>query len=434
MGIDLHRGAVKTARDRCPKAKIVEADFFEWAGTNEKRFDAAVGNPPFIRYQRFTGQARDRALRHCETQGVSLSGLSSSWAPFVAAASAALKPGGRLAFVVPGEIAHAVYARPLLRFLLDSFDHIEVLAFRDKLFRHLSEDCWLLRADGYRGKANELTLTSAHRFDSPRVSSNSETLSVRDLEGEGFRLRPFLLPERIRREYLRLRTSDKVSRLGAVTDLGIGYVTGANDFFHLCPSEAMKLDIPDRFLRPSVRSNRVLTGSDISDEKVSIWTTEDRPFLLLDLPQKHVLPRSIIRYLDTQEGLQIRTRYKCRTREPWYCVPDVRVPDAFLSIMSSDGPRLVGNSARCVCTNSVHAVTLRNGLKVSNLVRKWKDPLTQLSCEVEGHHLGGGMLKVEPVEARNILIETGPATPLPDNSLLEEGVKIMRSWRRRNGT
>ena len=166
----------------------------------------------------------------------------------------------------------------------------------------------------------------------------------------------------------------------------------------------MKLDIPDRFLRPSVRSNRVLTGSDISDEKVSIWTTEDRPFLLLDLPQKHVLPRSIIRYLDTQEGLQIRTRYKCRTREPWYCVPDVRVPDAFLSIMSSAGPRLVGNSARCVCTNSVHAVTLRNGLKVSNLVRKWKDPLTQLSCEVEGHHLSGGMLKVEPVEARNILI------------------------------
>ena len=424
----------KTARDRCPGATIIEADFFEWADTTEKRFAATVGNPPFIRYQRFAGQARDRALRYCEAQGVRLSRLCSSWAPFVVAALSVLKPGGRLAFVVPAEIAHAVYARPLLRFLLGSFDRVEVLAFRDKLFRHLSEDCWLLRADGYGGKASELTLTTAHRFDFPTVSSNSEAVSLQDLEDEGFRLRPFLLPERIRREYLRLGKSDSVSRFGAVAGLGIGYVTGANDFFHLCPSEAMELGIPDGFLRPAVRSSRELRGSDINNERLSIWTTEDRPFLLLNLPRKHVLPRAILRYLNTQEASYIRRRYKCRIRDPWYCVPDVRVPDAFLSIMSSDGPRLVGNSARCACTNSVHAVTLKNGFEVPNLIRKWKDPLTQLSCEVEGHHLGGGMLKVEPIEARSILIETSTAIPPPDNNLLEKGVEIMRSWRRRNGT
>ena len=57
-----------------------------------------------------------------------------------------------------------------------------------------------------------------------------------------------------------------------------------------------------------------------------------------------------------------REAYKCRNRDPWYAIPDVRVPDAFLSYMSGRRPVLVRNDAECVCTNSLHAVTSRNGV------------------------------------------------------------------------
>jgi hypothetical protein len=142
------------------------------------------------------------------------------------------------------------------------------------------------------------------------------------------------------------------------------------------------------------------------------------------------LPKQVEQYLDTPDGWAARKGYKCRNREPWYCVPDVRVPDAFLSVMSTNGPRLVGNSARCVCSNSIHAVSLMNGVGVGALLSAWRHPLTQLSCEVEGHHLGGGMLKVEPIEARTVAFPTDDTLISPaDAAILKQGIREMRAWR-----
>src|SRR5262249_15199901 len=40
----------------------------------------------------------------------------------------------------------------------------------------------------------------------------------------------------------------------------------------------------------------------------------------------------------------------------------------------------------------------------------WQTSLTRLSVEIEGHALGGGMLKLEPTEAENVLV------PSPETS------------------
>src|ERR1700722_9195509 len=37
---------------------------------------------------------------------------------------------------------------------------------------------------------------------------------------------------------------------------------------------------------------------------------------------------------NSQNAKEARQAYKCRVRDPWYAVPDVRVPDFFLSYMS----------------------------------------------------------------------------------------------------
>ena len=68
------------------------------------------------------------------------------------------------------------------------------------------------------------------------------------------------------------------------------------------------------------------------------------------------------RALDTDAARVARTAYKCRVRDPWYSVPDVQVPDFFLSYMSGLKPNLVRNDAHCTCTNSVHSVRLKEPL------------------------------------------------------------------------
>src|SRR6266850_5941558 len=121
VGVEQDAQAAAIARERAPWALIHEGDFFDWAARTKERFECAAGNPPFIRYQRFSGETRERALGLCKTLGAEFSGLTSSWAPFLVSTASLLKPGGRMAFVVPAEIGHAPYARPLLEYLSRSF-------------------------------------------------------------------------------------------------------------------------------------------------------------------------------------------------------------------------------------------------------------------------------------------------------------------------
>ncbi len=407
------------------------ADFFDWVGSTKAQFDCVAGNPPFIRYQKFNGDTRKRALQICANLGARLTGLTSSWAPFVVAAALVLKPGGRLAFVVPAEIGHAPYAKPVIQFLLDNFSDVRVVAVKEKVFPDLSEDVWFVYADGF-GKPSEHVAFS--KFDSfsgvGRELPRGEPVSRAELDSWNGRLRPFLLPEPVRGLYARTSEKNDSLRLGDCARVGIGYVTGANDFFHLRPSDAERLGIPRRFLKPSLRRSSFLPEKAVTSNTVKDWLERDEPVLLLDIPPDEKLPKQLKQYLDSESGRAAKTAYKCRVRSPWYCVPDVRVPDAFLGYMSGLTPNLVANHAGCVCTNSIHAVNLINGVSIDKLLRRWSHPLVALSCELEGHPLGGGMLKLEPREAaRLVLPATGIRLSKRDQERIEEGISKLREWR-----
>ena len=152
-GLGVEQDAAAVAMGRAPGACVHQGDFFAWAARTRERFECAAGNPPFIRYQTFKGDVRERALQLCARPGAKFSGLTGSWAPFLVATASLLKPGGRMAFVVPAAIGHAPYAAPLLDYLVGHFDDVRILAVRTKLFPDLSEDCWLLHAGGFGGRA-----------------------------------------------------------------------------------------------------------------------------------------------------------------------------------------------------------------------------------------------------------------------------------------
>ena len=216
VGVERDPASAAESRGRAPKATIVEGDFFTWAAADRRRFDCAAGNPPFIRYQRFAGATRRGALDYCRRLGVVFSGLSSSWAPFIVAAASKLRPGGRMAFVVPAEIGHAPYAGPLMEYLVGNFGSVHLVAIKDKIFPKLSEDCWLLLADRAGSRSGTIRLSRVERFD-PRAMPPpvSEEVSVEAWRVRWRRrLRPFLLPAGVRNLYEGLTAEADVVRLG----------------------------------------------------------------------------------------------------------------------------------------------------------------------------------------------------------------------------
>ena len=114
---------------------------------------------------------------------------------------------------------------------------------------------------------------------------------------------------------------------------------------------------------------------------------------------------------------------------PMVVVPDVWIPHAFLSYMSGVAPSLVANRAHCAGTNSVHIVKLNGAMAISELQDRWRSPLTQLSCELDGHPLGGGLLKLEPREAAKIVLGPRAAPTRCQMAWTDEGLEVMRSWR-----
>lgn len=429
-GVERDPLAAAAVRARLPGRLLHEGDFFAWAGATAERFDGAVGNPPFIRYQRFTGAARQAALRLCRDHGVTLTALASSWAPFLIGAATLLRPGGRMAFVVPAEIGHAPYARPVLEYLVAHFRRVQLIAVQERLFPELSEDCWLLYADGFGAATGHLLLSAQPRFTPqprPPAAAQAVAISRAELDAWNWRLRPFLLPEAARVSYRHIAAT--APRLGDVARVGIGYVTGANDFFHLRPSQAAHLGIPQESLPVAVRNGRALAELvAITPAVVAAWLQADRPVLLLHLGKQQTPTAAMHAYLATPAAASARTAYKCRQRSPWYAVPDVIVPDAFLSYMSGSGPRLVENQAGCVGTNSVHVVRLNGRMPRGELLRRFADPLTALSAEIEGHPLGGGLLKLEPREAARIVL-ADPADTAALRQQVQDATRILRSWR-----
>ena len=389
-------------------AKLVHANFFQIVPTQLGLVDAVIGNPPFIRYQQFSGDVRNLALARSREAGVELSALTSSWAPFLVHAVQFLKDGGRLAVVAPAELVHANYARPVLRHLCDSFRRVSILAFDKRVFADLSEDTVLVLAEGKGAKHDKFTLSKVSDTRHLAAAFKTEiTLSVPDMSSGAIRMIEYFLSERVRDLYRAVRRNESVQKLGDFANVGIGYVTGANDFFHLSAADAKALQIPDRCLAPVVRSGADLRGLYFTKRDWQVAANRGTANYLLRVSAPFTkLPTSVRTYIARGRREGIHQRYKCRTRECWYEVPHVHDADGFLTYMSGDAPKVVTNKAGAFAPNTLHVIRMgKNGsMAAQDLAAMWHSSVTALSCEIEGHSLGGGLLKLEPKEAQRVLV------------------------------
>ena len=358
-GIDSDPDALSVVKSSVSMSKILRSDFFSITPESIGQFSAVVGNPPFIRYQRFTGDGR-RAALHCAARaGVKLPQLSSSWAPFVVHSVAFVRPGGRLAMVVPAELGHAKYAQEVLRFLARQFLDIRICVFRRKLFPELSEDTFLLLASGQGSRCTRFGISPFESIESADLSADSRVhIEVETIRSSRLRVMHYLLPAKSRHLYTSLSEQKDVRCLGDAADVGIGYVTGHNDFFHLSSFSRTTWRVPDSCLRPAVTS---LSGHRGLVYNRADWNEQARgrgKVYLLSLPniRNGGFPVAIKKYLDYGKSIGVHSRFKCRVRDPWYSVPHVRVGDAFLSYMSGDLPKLVLNPGHYVAPNTLHLV------------------------------------------------------------------------------
>lgn len=381
---------------------IAIGDFFERRpGDDFPQVDACVGNPPYVRYQDFAGVARRNGRIAALEQGVAVDGLASSWAPFVVHAASFVKPGGRLGLVLPAELLSVNYAASVRRYLLNKFASVRVVLFEERVFPGVQEEVVLLLAEG---------CGPCERFDLVQVENLKAlpTLESREWSptpGHG-KWTDLLLPGAVLGALSALDETAGFSRLGELAKVSIGMVTGANDFFCLSENDRLRFGIAladvEKLLPPGSKS---LSGYAYGDEEWQAAKSQGAKCWLFR--PRGELSRAAGRYIATgvREGRE--QAYKCRVRSPWFQVPQVDVPDLFMTYMTAGGPRFVENTSRVHFVNSVHGIYLREGLveDVGHLLPiASMSTATLLSAELAGRAYGGGLLKLEPREAANLCL------------------------------
>lgn len=429
-GVEIHRQSAKVARALIEahggRARIRVSDFF----LTEPRpvHDAAIGNPPFVRYQDFAGEVRDRARFAALQQGVALTGLASSWAAFVVHSAAYLKPGGRLAMVLPAELLSVNYASPVRRFLLERFESVELITFDEQVFPDAEADTVLVKADGWAGKpAGRATLRQTRNADTLETLDAGSTWAPADM-GERW------APVPLRSGATDALVSGLFAPLAQYGDTSLGAVTGSNHFFALSSTRARALGIPQRdLIRISPPGSSHLRGLALTDAAMTrLGQTGASTWLLYpsDSPSPYTLA-----YIQSGHDTGVDAAYKCRVRSPWWRVPILDAPDLFLTYMNGDTARLTTNNVGARHLNSVHGVYLtdetrdlaREVLPVASL-----NSLTLLSAELAGRSYGGGILKVEPREADRWLMPSPHSLSRHRDALVELKPRVQRLLQARN--
>lgn len=422
-GIEIHKRSAETASRILTEhqfaATITVRNFFDVVPT--ATYDAIIGNPPYVRYQNFAGEARAKALEAALTQGVRLTGLTSSWAPFVVHASRFLKPTGRLALVLPAELLAVNYAAQVRRFLLDRFSSVRLVLFENRVFPGVLEEVVLLLAEG-SGGAKNFEVYQARNLDD-LSSTTAPAWTDYSPEG-GDKWTPALLPSFAFGVYRKLTSGNSFADLLSWGETSLGSVTGNNEFFALTRAEATKLGLAEKeLLRISPPGSRHLKGLKFSDAG---WEAlaKDGASCYLFHPSVDKPSSAARRYISLGEKRGVQNAYKCENRTPWWRVPIVSVPDLLFTYMNHERPRLVTNEAGVRIINSVYGVSLKHTKKrlgrellpISSL-----NSVTLLGAEVVGRAYGGGLLKMEPNEADLL--------PVPSTQLLTAAADDLRALR-----
>ncbi len=403
-GIDVDEQAHWAARGRgwmSTNNHLRTADFFRVAPGDLPPVIANVGNPPYVRYQRWSDD-EGLVAAACARAGVKLSRRASLWAPFVAHSCSFLTHGGRIGQVLPAEILFADYAKPLLEFIQGSFESVLLVTFAKRVFAGPEAEVVLLLAEGYgSGPAPSIGL-----LECEDIASLDELGShpVADFQVQS----PLLgfLPSDAQRLVARLEGHPDVRRFDEFAAVDIGVVTGANDFFLMTRSRAEELGVPAHHLRTIVSKAKDVAGADLSSAGVDALDALGRPTLLLSLDGEMPSEEHLSAYIADGEAADLHLRTQCRRRGPsWWSVklPTIGVPDAFLTCMSDGFPRLVRNSAGALTTNTLHHVVFDDESGADALVAGFYNSLTLLSAELCGRSYGGGTLKLEPRAAESLL-------------------------------
>ena len=395
-------------------------DYFFESYENNVLYDAVIGNPPYIRYQYLEAYSQELAKKIFKTFHLSFTKHTNAWVPFIIASVALLKPGGRLAMVVPSEILHVLHAESLRTYLLQECDKILIIDPTELLFKNVLQGTVLLmvekkysKKDASRGVAiMSAPDNSFLTMDPEKIFREAHYVSGDLLNGKWMKI---LLTQEELEVFEKAKSLNQVHKFSNIASVDVGIVTGANKFF-LVPDDIVEKYQLQKYALPMFGRSDHCPGIvyDVEVHKKNKKKGLPTNFLLFGDDPKGILPKSVQNYIKLGENEGLQKRYKCRIRHPWYKVPSVYHTEIGMLKRSHNFPKLILNTMGAYTTDTAYRIKIIDtNIKAEKIVFCFINSLTALSAEMEGRHYGGGVLELVPSEIEKVLV------PLPSDIYID---------------
>jgi adenine-specific DNA-methyltransferase len=384
---------------------VITSSFVPWAATQNEEFDAAVGNPPFVRFQ-FVDEDPAQIALLGERLGVSFRGVSNLWLPIFLGAVSAVAEGGAFAFIVPSECFTGISARAAREWLLGNFERLSVDLFPVGSFPAVLQEVVVLSGRRTREGGARTVLTVREHRDQQTAREWQHLV-----DGGAKTWTRYLLEPNQVQAFEQAAALKSVHPLGRVARIEVATVTGANGFFSVDDGTLREFGL-EQWAEPLLPRIRHAPSLEYTHADHLRAQTKGAKTWLLDFSGERPNPEAspgARRYLESGRAAGLHKRFKTRIREPWYRVPGIKPGRLLLSKRSHRYPRLVLNTAGVATTDTIYRGWMRQGFigQERALVAAFHNSLTLLSAEVEGRSFGGGVLELVPSEVARLLV------PLP---------------------
>ena len=388
---------------------VVCKDFFSYfreVVDDKKKFDAIVGNPPFIRYQNFNEEYREIAFTLMNKYGFKPNRLTNIWLPFLLLSCNALKPNGRLGMVIPAELFQVDYAAEARQFLSGFFDRLTIITFKQLVFDDIQQEVVLLL--GERGcEKHRIRIVELNNIED-LISQGQKCLDTAEQKqldtGKDKWVKYYLTNE----ELQLLKKLDHDSRISNATDLyevNVGLVSGENDFFILNRSVVAEHNLESTVL-PIVSRSEQLKGIQLTEKDFDSLIDAGKKVFFFAPGNAEVddLTKEQKEYIEYGEENGYNKNYKCRIRPKWYYVSSTWDADAFLIRQAHLYPRMILNKKNALVTDTLHKVRFLQGVQGECVAAAFLNTYTFALSETLGRSYGGGVLTFEPGEMRKFRI------------------------------
>jgi adenine-specific DNA-methyltransferase len=409
------KSALRAATLGLHSTTIHAEDFLGYAldqmASGNNQVDAVVGNPPFVRYQYLPPQFQARAELIFDELGLRFTKHTNAWVPFILASMAMLRPGGRLAMIVPAEIMHVTHAQTLRTYLGEQCRRLVIVDPEELWFDGTLQGAVILMAEKRKNQSDVAEGLGMYpvkgreflRLDPSAVFNAPQPINGKTVEGKWTRA---LLDLETRNLFDELAAHDDVHKFDDIAQVDVGIVTGANKFF-LVPDDVVADYGLAKWAHPMFGRSGHCPGVIYDDRQHAENATKGNPTNFLWFNEKFgKVDAAAQAYISTGEFEKLHTRYKCRVRSPWYTVPSVYATEIGMLKRAHDTPRLILNKIGAYTTDTAYRIRTQR-VVAEKLVGCFINPLTALSAEVEGRHYGGGVLELIPSEIERLII------PLP---------------------